>query len=53
MYYRNLQGNGSKNVWGTTLQFNSYHRLWKNAVLATDLFAQLYDTDVNLPSWNK
>lgn len=49
MYYRNLQGNGSKNVWGTTLQFNSYHRLWKNAVLATDLFAQLYDTDVNLP----
>ena len=49
MYYRNTNGIGERNIFSTVAQFNTYHPLWKNAILATDLFGQFNSNSVNLP----
>ncbi len=49
IYYPNKLGNNKFDVGYTTAQFNAYHRLWKGAIMAYDVFAETNITDGELP----
>lgn len=49
VYYPYTLGTGNYDVGCTTLQFNAYHKLWKGAVMAYDLFAETNICDGEVP----
>lgn len=40
VYYPGILGINEKDVYCTTYQFNAYHKVWRNAILAYDVFAE-------------
>lgn len=49
IYYPNKLGQNNFDVGYATMQFNAYHPIWKDAILAWDLFAETNITDGVLP----
>lgn len=40
IYYPKCFGNGPKDVWRTIVRGNAYHRLWRDALLAYDIYGE-------------
>lgn len=49
IYYPNKLGTNDYDIGYTTAQFNFYHPLWKDAIMAYDLFAETNISDGELP----
>lgn len=49
IYYPKFLGDNEHNVYTTTLQFNAYHRLWKDATLAYDVFTEFNSSNGVVP----
>lgn len=49
IYYPSKLGENDSDIGYTTLQFNAYHRLWKDAVMAYDFFSETNISNGELP----
>lgn len=50
IYFPQFQGKNEKDIIRTTICFNAYHKLWRDAVLAYDLYSE-YNTSKGIVPW--
>lgn len=50
VYYPSALGRNKDDVYSTTVQFNAYHKLWKGAILAYDIFGE-FNTSYDFVPW--